>query len=93
MKGSLAQSKAEIYDFLNLKLSDIHETYSTKIEMLANFMLQAQDEIRELKSVKNDNSVKQEDIRTLVEARDKHINDRIQENSLSILQTNSSLKD
>lgn len=77
MKGSLAQSKAEIYDFLNLKLSDIHETYSTKIEMLANFMLQAQDEIRELKSVKNDNSVKQEDIRTLVEARDKHINDRI----------------
>ena len=38
---SMAQSKAEIYDFLNLKLSEIHETYSIKVEMLANFMLQA----------------------------------------------------
>lgn len=35
----MAQSKAEIYDFLNLKLSEIHDTYSTKVEMLANFML------------------------------------------------------
>jgi hypothetical protein len=81
---SLAQSKADIYDFLNLKLSEIHETYSTKVEMLANFMLQAQDEIRELKSVKIDTSLRQEDIRTLIEGRDKHINDQIQSNTHTI---------
>ena len=43
--------------------------------MLANFMLQAQDEIRELKSVKIETNLRTEDMRTLIEGRDKHIND------------------
>ena len=70
-KGSLAESKAEIYEFMNLKISEIHQTYSTKIEMLSNFMMQAQDEVRELQSIKNDHNLRYEDIRTFVEGRDK----------------------
>ena len=70
-KGSLAESKTEIYEFMNLKISEIHQTYSTKIEMLSNFMMQAQDEVRELQSIKNDHSLKYEDIKTFVEGRDK----------------------
>jgi len=40
-KNALAQSKNELYDYLNLKLTEIHNTYSQKIEMLSNFMMAA----------------------------------------------------
>ena len=39
--------------------------------MLSNFMMQAQDEVRELQSIKNDHNLRYEDIRTFVEGRDK----------------------
>lgn len=53
-KNALATSKNEIYEHLNLKLSEIHQIYSSKIEILSNFMMLAQDEIRDVKANKND---------------------------------------
>lgn len=55
----------------------MNSTYSSKIEMLSNFMMQAQDDVRDLKSVKNDSSFKLEDIKTLIDQRDKLVRDKI----------------
>ena len=49
--------------------------------MLSNFMMQAQDEIRDLKAVKNDSNLGLEDIKTLIDQRDKVMRDSIQENA------------
>lgn len=38
-KNALAQTKNDIYEYLNLKLEDIHKIYSQKIEILSNFMM------------------------------------------------------
>ena len=65
--SKFAKSKAEMYEFLNSKLDGMNGTYSSKIEMLSNFMMQAQDDVRDLKSVKNDSSFRLEDIKTLIE--------------------------
>jgi len=40
-KNTLAQSKNDIYDYLNVKLGEMHNTYSQKIEMLSSFMMLA----------------------------------------------------
>ena len=73
------QSKNEIYDFLNLKINEMQTTYTSKIEMLSNFMMQAQDEIRDLKQVKHDSNFKLEDIKTLIDQRDILVRDKMQE--------------
>ena len=75
--SKFAQSKAEMYEFLSQKLDGMNGTYSSKIEMLSNFMMQAQDDVRDLKSVKNDSSFKLEDIKTLIDQRDKLVRDKI----------------
>ena len=66
-----------MYEFLSQKLDGMNGTYSSKIEMLSNFMMQAQDDVRDLKSVKNDSSFKLEDIKTLIDQRDKLVRDKI----------------
>jgi dsDNA-specific endonuclease/ATPase MutS2 len=82
-----------MYDFVNAKLEGMNGTYSSKIEMLSNFMMQAQDEIRDLKTVKNDSSFRLEDIKTLIDQRDKVVRDKIQETSHQVVHLSSSLKD
>ena len=82
-----------MYDFLNQKIEGMNGTYSSKIEMLSNFMMQAQDDVRDLKSVKNDSSFRLEDIKTLIDQRDKLVRDKIQENTHQVIHLQSSIKE
>ena len=91
-KNAFAQSKSEIYDYLNLKLTDIHNTYSQKIEMLSNFMMLAQDEIRDLKSTKTDGMLKHEEMKLLIDARDKNLRDGLQSAVKQIKQVSESMR-
>jgi len=61
--------------------------------MLSNFMMQAQDEIRDLKAVKNDSNLGLEEIKTLIDQNNKVMRDSIQENARQIVHVSSSLKD
>ena len=55
--------------------------------------MQAQDNVRELKSVKNDSSFKLEDIKTLIDQRDKLVRDKIQENTHQVINLQTSVKE
>ena len=61
--------------------------------MLSNFMMQSQDEIRDLKAVKNDSNLGLEEIKTLIDQNNKVMRDSIQENARQIVHVSSSLKD
>jgi hypothetical protein len=76
-KNALAQAKNETYDYLNHKLNEIHGTYSQKIEILSNFMMLAQDEIRDVKSNKNDWLLRQEEIKLLIDQREQALRDTV----------------
>lgn len=81
---SMAQSKSEIYEFLNSKISEMHHTYSSKIELLSTFMMQAQDDIRDFKSEKNDHLLMVEDIKLELDQRDVPLKDQIKKNAKQV---------
>ena len=44
------QQKSELYDYINHKLADMNVTNSNKMDLLSNFMLETQDQIKELQN-------------------------------------------
>lgn len=92
-RQAFVQQKSEIYDYLSHQLSDMNTTYSAKLDLLSNFMLQAQDQIRDIQGMKNSGELNVKDISTQLQQRDKVVRDSLHQNSQQLIQLSNTLKD
>lgn len=73
--------KNEVYNFIALKLQESNQTFSNKAEVLSGLVQSLQEEVRSVRTQKNDSLLAIEDIKTLVDQRDRVFRDSLHENA------------
>ena len=80
------QQKSELYDYINHKLADMNATNSNKLDLLSNFMMESQDQIKELQNSKGgmgggSGDFNHKELSNHMQQRDKMVRDSVYTNS------------